>query len=252
MKKNIIVGAGFSAFIAKILSKKDIKILGSINHDPIKDGNLFRRKSLETNKLMSKKSLSYGSLQFNLKSGKLHDRLILGGNSNIWGGKINTKKISKNIKNLFIKYKVFLKNLSFKTTGTISNNEHIMQMQTIGGKIFESKHLPLKIKNAYLVNFYTEKKSLDLIPGEVHNVKFFIENRGNSQSSGLASLDIQPVPFKSYISKIGCFCYEKQSLKPKEKKEFLLTFFLDPKIKKNNKIKDISDIKLSFTFSKTN
>ena len=101
-------------------------------------------------------------------------------------------------------------------------------------------------------NFYTEKKSLDLIPGEVHNVKFFIENRGNSQSSGLASLDIQPVPFKSYISKIGCFCYEKQSLKPKEKKEFLLTFFLDPKIKKNNKIKDISDIKLSFTFSKTN
>ena len=101
-------------------------------------------------------------------------------------------------------------------------------------------------------NKLKEKNSLDLVPGEVHNVKFFIENRGNFESSGLASLNIKPASLNSYISKIGCFCYEKQSLKSKEKKEFLLTFFLDPKIKKNNKIKDISDIKLSFTFSKTN
>jgi len=86
----------------------------------------------------------------------------------------------------------------------------------------------------------------------VHNIKFFIENRGNEKSSGLASLNIQPASLNSYISKIGCFCYEKQSLKPKEKKQFLLTFLLDPKIKENDKIKDISDIKLSFTFSKTN
>ena len=101
-------------------------------------------------------------------------------------------------------------------------------------------------------NFYPEKNSLNLVPGEVHNIKFFIENRGNEESSGLASLNIQPVSFSSYISKIGCFCYEKQSLKPKEKKQFLLTFLLDPKIKGNDKIKDISDIKLSFTFSRTN
>ncbi len=108
------------------------------------------------------------------------------------------------------------------------------------------------LDNSLRWTFYPEKNSLDLVPGEVHNVKFFIENRGNFESSGLASLNIKPASLNSYISKIGCFCYEKQSLKPKEKKEFLLTFFLDPKIKKNNKIKDISDIKLSFTFSKTN
>ena len=101
-------------------------------------------------------------------------------------------------------------------------------------------------------NFYPEKDSLNLIPGEVHNIKFYIENRENDESSGLASLNIQPASFNSYISKIGCFCYEKQSLKSKEKKHFLLTFLLDPKIKENDKIKDISDIKLSFTFSKTN
>ena len=74
-------------------------------------------------------------------------------------------------------------------------------------------------------NFYPEKNSLNLVLGEVHNIKFFIENSGNEESSGTASLNIQPASFNSYISKIGCFCYEKQSLKPKEKKEFLLTFF---------------------------
>ncbi len=108
------------------------------------------------------------------------------------------------------------------------------------------------LDNSLSWNFYPEKNSLNLIPGEVHNIKFIIENRGNDKSSGLASLNIQPASFNSYISKIGCFCYEKQSLKPKEKKHFLLTFLLDPKIKENDKIKDISDIKLSFTFSKTN
>ena len=108
------------------------------------------------------------------------------------------------------------------------------------------------LDNSLRWTFYPEKNSLNLVPGEVHTIKFFIENSGNFESSGLASLNIQPASLNSYISKIGCFCYEKQSLKPKEKKEFLLTFFLDPKIKKNNKIKDVSDIKLSFTFSKTN
>ena len=123
-------------------------------------------------------------------------------------------------------------------------------------KVLASKNYNIRfntnLDNSLSWNFYSEKDSLNLVPGEVHNIKFFIENRGNEKSSGLASLNIQPASFNSYISKIGCFCYEKQSLKPKEKKQFLLTFLLDPKIKENDKIKDISDIKLSFTFSKTN
>ena len=50
------------------------------------------------------------------------------------------------------------------------------------------------------------------------------------------------------LNKIGCFCFEKQTLKPNEKKEFVLTFFLDPKVVDDNKTKNISDVTLSFTF----
>ena len=96
--------------------------------------------------------------------------------------------------------------------------------------------------------FYPEKNTIDLKPGEVHTVKFNVENPTNKVSSGSASFNVSPSPFGIYLNKIGCFCFEKQTLKPNEKQEFVLTFFLDPKVVDDNKTKNISDVTLSFTF----
>jgi hypothetical protein len=96
--------------------------------------------------------------------------------------------------------------------------------------------------------FYPEKNTLDLKPGQVHTVKFNVENPSNEVSSGSASFNVSPSPFGIYLNKIGCFCFEKQTLKPNEKQEFVLTFFLDPKVVDDNKTKNISDVTLSFTF----
>ena len=65
---------------------------------------------------------------------------------------------------------------------------------------------------------------------------------------GQPLLMFSPSPFGIYLNKIGCFCFEKQTLKPNEKQEFVLTFFLDPKVVDDNKTKNISDVTLSFTF----
>ena len=96
--------------------------------------------------------------------------------------------------------------------------------------------------------FYPEKNTIDLKPGEVHTVKFNVENPGNEISSGSASFNVSPSSFGIYLNKIGCFCFEKQGLKPGEKRKFILSFFLDPKVVDDNKTKDISDVTLSFTF----
>ena len=88
----------------------------------------------------------------------------------------------------------------------------------------------------------------DLKPGEVHTVKFNVENPSNEISSGSATFNVSPSPFGIYLNKIGCFCFEKQTLQPGEKKEFVLTFFLDPKVVDDNKTKNMSDVTLSFTF----
>ena len=97
-------------------------------------------------------------------------------------------------------------------------------------------------------NFTPEIKTLDLKPGEVHTVKFYVENPDTKISSGSASFNVSPAPFGIYLNKIGCFCFEKQTLKGGEKREFILTFFLDPKVVDDNKTKNITDVTLSFTF----
>ena len=79
-------------------------------------------------------------------------------------------------------------------------------------------------------------------------MKFNVENPSNQASSGSASFNVSPSSFGKYLNKIGCFCFEKQTLKPNESQEFVLTFFLDPKVVDDNKTKNISDVTLSFTF----
>ena len=96
--------------------------------------------------------------------------------------------------------------------------------------------------------FYPEMNTLNLKPGEVHTVKFNVENPSNEISSGSATFNVSPSSFGIYLNKIGCFCFEKQTLQPGEKKEFVLTFFLDPKVVDDNKTKNMSDVTLSFTF----
>ena len=96
--------------------------------------------------------------------------------------------------------------------------------------------------------FDSEYNTLNLKPGEIHTVKFNVKNSGNETSSGTASFNVSPSPFGIYLNKIGCFCFEKQTLKAGETKEFVLTFFLDPKVVDDNKTKNIADVTLSFTF----
>jgi cytochrome c oxidase assembly protein subunit 11 len=96
--------------------------------------------------------------------------------------------------------------------------------------------------------FYPEKNTISLKPGEVHSVKFFVENETNQPSSGSATFNVSPSPFGIYLNKIGCFCFEKQTLNPGQKRNFVLTFFLDPKVVDDNKTNSISDVTLSFTF----
>lgn len=160
MVKNLIIGAGFSAAITKIVLGKQSEIIGCLKQDKFHYNNLIRRKSLECNKIFSTKTYSYGTLKFHLNSGKFHDRLSLGGNSNIWGGKINIKKLSKKFISLLNIHHIFLQKLSYKKTGTISNNPHLAQLQTKDKKIFKTEYLPIKIENNYALKISKIKGKL--------------------------------------------------------------------------------------------
>ena len=55
--------------------------------------------------------------------------MTLGGNSSIWGGKVDLTNINKKDKVFFKNKKIFFKKLSYEDTGTISNNNNIYQIQ---------------------------------------------------------------------------------------------------------------------------
>ena len=60
------------------------------------------------------------------------------------------------------------------------------------------------LKNSEVV-INSELNTLNLKPGEVHTVKFNVENPGNTPTSGTASFNVSPSPFGIYLNKIGCF-----------------------------------------------
>lgn len=136
---------------------EDSKIFGLKNANKLK--RLIRRKNLEYNKLYQKKTFSYGSLVFELKNTTFQDRLIIGGNSEIWGGKINIKGFSSNIIKILSK-KINFRKLSYKITGTVSNKRDIFQMQNKEGKIISSSDFNFNIKNSYLKTFKIKKKKI--------------------------------------------------------------------------------------------
>ncbi len=142
-------------------------------------------------------------------------------------------------------YDLFCRVTGFGGTSQDASNKEIPKI------IVDQKYsmrFDTNIHNTSDWKFYPEKNTVDLKPGEVHTVKFNIENPGSEISSGTASFNVSPSSFGKYVNKIGCFCFEKQTLKPNEKQEFELTFFLDPKVVDDNKTKNISDVTLSFTF----
>ena len=142
-------------------------------------------------------------------------------------------------------YELFCRVTGFAGTTQVAKNKEVPKI--VIDQVYKLR-FDTNVGNQLEWNFFPEENTLELKPGEVHNVKFYVENLSQSESSGVASYNASPSSFGIYLSKIGCFCFEKQPLRPGEKKEFILSFFLDPKVVDDNKTKDISDVTLSYTF----
>ena len=66
-------------------------------------------------------------------------------------------------------------------------------------------------------NFKAKSNVIDVKVGQVNKIEFEVENYGDDTSYGVASFNVSPTSFGKYYSKLGCFCFEKQTLKPNEK-----------------------------------
>ena len=96
--------------------------------------------------------------------------------------------------------------------------------------------------------FKPEQLSIDVTVGENKLVFYYAENLTDETITGMAAYNVTPDTAGKYFNKVECFCFERQTLKPHQKVNMPVLFFVDPAIEKDESLKNIQEITLSYNF----
>jgi hypothetical protein len=161
-KKTVVIGVGFSAAVAKLLLDEGATVMGHFDSKRLAEFGYVKRCCFEVNKIFSERAFSFGWLNAEIKGVSLHERLIAGGNSRIWGGFIDIKEIPKYFIQLLELKKVYAIPLNLATTGSVSNSSTICQLQDSSGKIFSANQALSIVKDGFLESFHATKEGIEL------------------------------------------------------------------------------------------
>ncbi len=116
----------------------------------------------------------------------------------------------------------------------------------IGRKITVAFDSNVSPKLAWAFKPEVEQTKVDI---GARDMEFFTAtNRSDKPITGTATYNVSPAQAGKYFTKIECFCFTEQTLKPGETVRMPVIFFVDPKIKDDPDARDIDTITLSYTF----
>jgi cytochrome c oxidase assembly protein subunit 11 len=96
---------------------------------------------------------------------------------------------------------------------------------------------------------FEPEKHLDQVTiGEREMAFYNAKNLSARTITGTAAFNVSPSSAGKYFSKIQCFCFTEQTLKPGEEVRMPVTYFVDPKILDDPDAGKIEEITLSYTF----
>ncbi len=95
--------------------------------------------------------------------------------------------------------------------------------------------------------FQPDQVSVDVKIGQVVTVGYTAVNELARETVGQASYNVSPPQIGAYFSKINCFCFTEQRLKPGEKRDMTVVFYVDPAMAKDSDQNDLNTITLSYT-----
>ena len=98
--------------------------------------------------------------------------------------------------------------------------------------------------------FYPAQNKIEAKLGEPNTAIFIAENLSDRLVTGTATFNVSHDLYGAYFVKIQCFCFTEQTLKPGERVEMPVVFYLDPALAKDPQLDRMSDVTLSYTFFK--
>jgi cytochrome c oxidase assembly protein subunit 11 len=97
-------------------------------------------------------------------------------------------------------------------------------------------------------SFEPERRTIDVRLGEVVTAYYEVTNESARMTTAQAGYNVSPPTVGGYFEKINCFCFTQQTLKPGEKREMAVVFYVDAKLAKDSDEDRVKDITLSYTF----
>jgi len=97
-------------------------------------------------------------------------------------------------------------------------------------------------------SFEPEQRTVDVKLGQVVTVYYTVTNETARVTTGQAGYNVAPPTVGIYFEKINCFCFTQQTLKPGEKRDMAVVFYVDPKLAKDSEQDTLTNITLSYTF----
>lgn len=91
--------------------------------------------------------------------------------------------------------------------------------------------------------FKVAEYKMKIHPGEIAEAVFIVENKSDRSVIGQAVPSVAPAQASLFFNKTECFCFIKQVLGPRERKEMIVRFVVDSKLPEK-----ITTMTLSYTF----
>ncbi len=96
--------------------------------------------------------------------------------------------------------------------------------------------------------FEPEQRTIDVKLGQVVTVYYSVTNEAARVTAGQAGYNVNPSTVGIYFEKINCFCFTEQTMKPGERREMAVVFYVDPKLAEDSEQDKVDLITLSYTF----
>ncbi len=142
-------------------------------------------------------------------------------------------------------YRLFCQVTGYGGTTQVANN---VQATSIDTDRMVTIRFDSNVNHKLPWRFTPIQKQMKVKVGESVLALYEATNTSNKTLVGTATFNVTPYTAATHFNKIECFCFTEQLLRPGEKIQMPVAFFIDPEIVADRDADDLSTITLSYTF----